>query len=86
VLVAIGLVITAGAPISSRIRRGVFVICGLLAAAVSWSTVALHMHWPTDAIGGSALGAVVACAVFLGLHTPRFQAWFSARRSVADSP
>jgi membrane-associated phospholipid phosphatase len=85
VLVAIGLVITADVPISSRIRRGSFMVCAFLAAAVSWSTVALHMHWPTDAIGGSALGAAVACALLLGLHTPRFQAWLSARRGVADS-
>jgi undecaprenyl-diphosphatase len=85
VLVAIGLVITADLPISSRIRRGSFMVCAFLAAAVSWSTVALHMHWPTDAIGGSALGAAVACALFLGLHAPRMQAWLSARRGVADS-
>lgn len=84
VLVAIGLVITADAQVSPRIRRGVFITCVLLAAAVSWSTVALHMHWPTDAIGGSALGAAVACALCLAIQSRRLRGWVSARRGVSN--
>jgi len=84
VLVAIGLVITADAQVSTGVRRAVFIACVLLAAAVSWSTVALHMHWPTDAIGGSALGAGVACALCLCAQSPRLRALLSARRGVSD--
>ena len=84
VLVAIGLVITADAQVPSRVRRGVFITCAVLAAAVSWSTVALHMHWPTDAIGGSALGAAVSCALCLAIQSPRLRDWFSARRSLSN--
>jgi membrane-associated phospholipid phosphatase len=84
VLVAIGLVITADAQVPTRIRRAVFITCAVLAGAVSWSTVALHMHWPTDAIGGSALGAAVACALCLALQSPRLRSWFSATRSVSN--
>ena len=84
VLVAIGLVITADAQISTGVRRAVFVGCVLLAAVVSWSTVALHMHWPTDAIGGSALGAAVACVLCLCAQSPRLRALLSARRGVSD--
>lgn len=83
VLVAIGLVITADAQVPSSIRRGVFLICAVLAAAVSWGTVALHMHWPTDAIGGSALGAAVACVLCLGIQSPRLRDRRSARGGVS---
>lgn len=60
VLVAVGLVITVDAGVPAGVRRAVFAACALLAGAVSWSTVVLHMHWPSDAIGGCALGAAVA--------------------------
>lgn len=84
VLVAIGLVSTVEAGVPSRVRRGVFITCALLAAAVSWSTVALHMHWPTDALGGSALGAAVAATMCVGAQKGWLRAPISALRGSPD--
>lgn len=86
VFVAIGLIITVDAGVPPNARRWVFMVCALLAAAVSWSTVALHMHWPTESISGSALGAAVASLLCIAAQSPRLRSPISARRGLSNGP
>ncbi len=45
--------------LSAWLRRSAFLLLAALTLAIIWSRLALGAHYPTDVIGGAALGAVV---------------------------
>lgn len=75
-MLAIGLVIVIDTGAGRRTRALVLGACIAVAVAVAVSTVEVHLHWPTDAIGGFALGSLLAlvmtwCARSVVAHRPK---------------
>ena len=46
-------------PLPAWLRIGSFVLLSLLTAGIIWSRVAIGAHYPTDVLGGAALGASI---------------------------
>ena len=63
VLFSVAFALTADARTTSRLRLVIIGFAVTLALTVSYATVALVMHWPTDALGGTAIGVAMASLV-----------------------
>lgn len=46
-----------------------FAVLTVLTAGICWSRLALAAHYPTDVIGGIALGLVIICALMAAVRT-----------------
>ena len=60
VLFAIAVLLGTASDLTLRTRLVVIGLAFGTALMVSFSTVVLFMHWPTDALGGTAIGVLIA--------------------------
>jgi undecaprenyl-diphosphatase len=63
VLLALAFLLVVDADLSARTRLVIIGVALGTALMVSFSTVVLFMHWPTDALAGTAIGVLVAALV-----------------------
>ena len=78
VLFSVAFVLTADEKTSPRLRMFIIGLAMSLSLLASYATVAFAMHWPTDALGGTAVGVAMAAVVLWSADQVR-------RRSVVAS-